>query len=146
MNHTFQNGYSFDLDRNPSSTFLPDSSKFILTSNFMKKGQYNRRNFGSILHFNPFILGVIAATKPIKKRKQSHLLTSVNLIGSIKINGYTFGYSLDISTSKIGSTRGVHEFSLTWQLGIECRSCNNYLVKHPWGRNYCACPIVFPYH
>jgi len=136
MNLSIQTGYSFDLDRNPNFSFLPDYSKFVLTSNFMKQGAYNRWDFGSVLHFNPFILGVIAATNPIRKSEQSHLLTSINLIGSIRINSFTFGYSYDISTSKIDNTQGVHEFSLTWQIGRECHSCNNYLVGRPWGRNY----------
>ncbi len=136
MNFTVQSGYSISLDRNPSFGFLPDNSKFVLTSNFMKQGQYNRLDFGSILHFNPFILGVIAATNPMRKSDQSHLLTSLNLIGSIKINNFTFGYSYDISTSKIDNTQGVHEFTLTWQIGRECHNCNNYLVRRPWGRNY----------
>ncbi|MBX9807472.1 MAG: PorP/SprF family type IX secretion system membrane protein [Flavobacteriaceae bacterium] len=136
INYSIQSGYSFDLDRNPNFGFLPDNSKFVLTSNFMKQGQYNRLDFGSMLHFNPFIIGVIAATNPMRKSDQSHLLTSVNLIGSIKINNFTFGYSYDLSTSKIDNTQGVHEFSLTWQIGRECHSCNNYLVARPWGRNY----------
>lgn len=136
MNLSIQSGYSFDLDRNPNFTFLPDYSKFVLTSNFMKQGEYNRLDLGSALHFNPFILGVIAATNPMRKSDQSHLLTSINLIGSIQINNFTFGYSYDISTSKIDNTQGVHEFSLTWQIGRECYSCNNFLVRRPWGRNY----------
>lgn len=136
MNLTVQTGYSFDLDRNPGFGFLPDNSKFVLASNFMKQGAYNRLDFGSILHFNPFIVGVIAATNPMRKSDQSHLLTSVNLIGSIHINKFTFGYSYDMNTSKIGNPQGVHEFSLTWQIGRECYSCNNFLVRRPWGRNY----------
>ena len=48
----------------------------------------------------------------------------------------TDGYSYDINTSKLGNTQGVHELSLTWQFGRECSSCENYLVKKPWGRNY----------
>jgi type IX secretion system PorP/SprF family membrane protein len=136
INYSIQSGYSFDLDQTPNFGFLPDNSKFVLTSNFMKQGQYNRLDFGSMLHFNPFIIGVIAATNPMRKSDQSHLLTSINLIGSIKINNFTFGYSYDLSTSKIDNTQGVHEFSLTWQIGRECHSCNNYLVTRPWGRNY----------
>lgn len=136
INYSIQTGYSFDLDRNPNFIFLPDHSKFVLTSNFTKQGQYNRLDFGSILHFNPFIVGVIAASNPIMKSEQSHFLTSINLIGSVKINNFTFGYSYDVSTSKIDYTQGVHEFSLTWQIGRECHSCNNSQVRRPWGRNY----------
>ena len=136
MSFTVQSGYSFDLERNPSFWFLPDNSKLVLTSNFMKQRQYNRLDFGSIVHLNTFILGTIVATNPMMKSSNSHLITSVNLIGSIKIYNFTFGYSYDISTSNIENTQGVHEFSLTWQIGRECHSCNNYLARRPWGRNY----------
>lgn len=40
MNFTVQSGYSFNLNSNPSFSFLPDNSKLVLTSNFMKQGQY----------------------------------------------------------------------------------------------------------
>ena len=136
MSFTVQSGYSFDLERNPSFGFLPDNSKLVLTSNFMKQRQYNRLDFGSIVHLNTFIIGAIVATNPMMKSSNSHLLTSVNLIGSIKIYNFTFGYSYDISTSNIENTQGVHEFSMTWQIGRECHSCNNYLARRPWGRNY----------
>lgn len=136
MAFTFQSGYSFDLESNPRFYFLPDNSKLVLTSNFMKQGQYNRLDFGGIIHLNTFVLGAIAATNPIMKSTESHFLTSINMISSIKIYNCTFGYSYDISTSKINNTQGVHEFSLTWQIGRECHSCNNALVKRPWGRNY----------
>lgn len=72
-------------------------------------------------------------------RRQAHknqLFTSVNIFGSIQLNHFIFGYSYDINTPKLGNTRGVHELSLIWQIGRECSSCDNYLVKHPWGRNY----------
>ena len=136
MSFTVQSGYSFDLERNPGFWFLPDNSKLVLTSNFMKQRQYNRLDFGSIVHLNTFIIGAIVATNPMVKSSNSHLITSVNLIGSIKIYNFTFGYSYDISTSNIENTQGVHEFSLTWQIGRECHSCNNYLARRPWGRNY----------
>jgi type IX secretion system PorP/SprF family membrane protein len=136
MNFTVQCGYSLDLENNPTFMFLPENSKFVLTSNFMKQGQYNRLDFGSIIYFNPFVLGVIAATNPMMKSSESHFLTSMNLIGSFRLDNFTFGYSYDISTSKIANTQGVHEFSLTWQITRECKSCNNYKVKRPWGRNY----------
>ena len=63
------------------------------------------------------------------KSVQSHLLTSVNLIGTIKINSFTFGYPYDISTSKTDHTQEDHKFSLKWQIERESHSYNNYLVK-----------------
>lgn len=132
---SIHSGYSFSLD-NTHLTFFPDETNLLLTANYMRQAQYNRLDFGTALDFKPFIFGVIAATNPEGKSDNSHLFTSLNLFGSIQLNRFVFGYSYDISTSKLGNTQGVHELSLTWQIGRECSSCDNYLVKHPWGRNY----------
>lgn len=128
-------GYSLSLDETHIS-FFPDQTNVLLTANYMRQAQYNRLDFGTALEFNPFIVGVLAATNPEGKSNNSHLLTSINLFGSIQLSRFVFGYSYDISTSQMGNTHGVHELSLTWQIGRECSSCDNYLVKHPWGRNY----------
>ncbi|MBF2709756.1 PorP/SprF family type IX secretion system membrane protein [Flavobacterium soyangense] len=128
-------GYSLSLDDTHLS-FFPDQTSLLLTANYMRQSQYNRLDFGTALEFKPFILGVLAATNPEGKSNNSHLLTSINLFGSIQLDRFVFGYSYDISTSQMGNTQGVHELSLTWQIGRECSSCDNYLVKHPWGRNY----------
>jgi type IX secretion system PorP/SprF family membrane protein len=132
---SFHGGYSLSLDDTHLS-FFPDETNVLLTANYMKQAQYNRLDFGTALDIKPFIFGVIAATNPEGKSNNSHLFTSVNLFGSIQLNRFVFGYSYDINTSKLGNTQGVHELSLTWQIGRECSSCDNYLVKHPWGRNY----------
>jgi type IX secretion system PorP/SprF family membrane protein len=128
-------GYSLSLDDSHMS-FFPDQTNVLLTANYMRQAQYNRLDVGTALEFKPFILGVLAATNPEGKSNNSHLLTSVNLFGSIQLDRFVFGYSYDISASKLGNTKGVHELSLTWQIGRGCSSCENYLVKKPWGRNY----------
>lgn len=128
-------GYSLALENTPVS-FLPENTNVLFMANFMKQLQYNRLDFGTALEFNPFIVGVLAATNPIGSSSNSHKLTSINLFGSVQIKRFVLGYSYDFSTSKIGNTQGVHEISLSWQIGRDCASCDNYLVKHPWGRNY----------
>ncbi|WP_281299334.1 PorP/SprF family type IX secretion system membrane protein [Flavobacterium limnophilum] len=128
-------GYSLSLD-DSSMSFFPDETNVLVTANYMRQAQYNRLDFGTALELKPFIVGILAATNPEGKSNNSHLLTSLNLFGSIQLDRFVFGYSYDINTSQMGNTQGVHEISLTWQIGRECESCNNYLVKHPWGRNY----------
>lgn len=128
-------GYSLSLDESHMSLF-PNQTNVLLTANYMRQSQYNRLDLGTALDFKPFIIGVLAATNPEGKSNKSHLLTSINLFGSIQLERFVFGYSYDVNTSKIGNTKGVHELSLTWQIGRGCSSCDNYLVKHPWGRNY----------
>lgn len=128
-------GYSLSLNESPLS-FFPDESNVLLTANYMRQAQYNRLDFGTALEFKPFILGLTAATNPEGKSSNSHVLTSINFFGSIQLSRFVLGYSYDFNTSQLGNTQGVHELSLSWQIGRECASCNNYLVKHPWGRNY----------
>lgn len=127
-------GYSFNLDDSPLS-LLPEQSSLLLTANYMKQAQYNRLDLGTAVNIKPLIIGAIAATNPQRKSDNSHFLTSINLFGSVQLDRFVLGYSYDISTSKLDNTKGVHEISLTWQIGRECESCGNYLVKHPWGRN-----------
>jgi type IX secretion system PorP/SprF family membrane protein len=128
-------GYSLNLDDSNLAIF-PNQTNVLLTANYIRQAQYNKLNMGTAIELNPFIVGVIAETNPEGKSNNSHFLTSLNLFGTIQLDRFVLGYSYDISTSKLGNTRGVHEISLTWQIGRECASCDNYLVKKPWGRNY----------
>lgn len=132
---SIHSGYSLSLD-DSHLTFIPDQTNILLTANYMKQAQYNRLDFGTAIELKPLMVGVIGATNPGGKSDNSHLLTSVNIFGSIQLNRFVIGYSYDINTSKLGNTQGVHELSITWQIGRECSSCDNYLVKKPWGRNY----------
>ncbi|HWR94325.1 MAG TPA: hypothetical protein VN192_03900 [Flavobacterium sp.] len=70
------------------------------------------------------------------KSDESHLLTSINLFVSIQLDRFVLGYSFDINTSNFGNPQGIYKLSLTFQIGRDCPSCNNFLVKLPWGRNY----------
>ncbi len=131
---TLHGGYSISLDE--TGFTLPDNTNLLLTANYMRQGQYNRLDMGGAISFEPLILGMMASTTPEKQSNSSHRLNSINLFGSVQVQRFVFSYSYDISASKLDNTQGVHEFSLTWQIGRECTSCENYLVKKPWGRNY----------
>ena len=132
---SIHSGYSLSLD-DTHFTFIPYQTNLLLTANYMKQAQYNRLDFGTALELKPLMIGVIGAANPGGKSDNSHLLTSVNVFGSIQLNRFVMGYSYDFNTSKLSNTQGVHELSITWQIGRECSSCDNYLVKKPWGRNY----------
>lgn len=135
MFFSVHSGYSLRLEDTPLS-FFPDNSNVLFTANYMRQAQYNRLDFGTALEFKPLLVGIMAATNPERKSDNSHLLSSLNLFGSIQLDRFVLGYSYDVTTSKLSNTRGVHELSITWQIGRECSSCDNYLVKKPWGRNY----------
>jgi hypothetical protein len=83
----------------------------------------------NLLEMPMFTFGVIAATNPVRKSGNSNFITSVNPIVSMKSGEFTFGYSYDLNTSRIGQTQGVHELTLTWQSNQTCNKCDNYKVK-----------------
>jgi type IX secretion system PorP/SprF family membrane protein len=118
---TVHGGYAFDIDETPTGLF-PENSKLLLTTNYMRQSQYNRLDFGAALKFASLIFGANLATNPEPKSNYSHFITSINPYLSVHFDNFNFGYSYDISTSKIGHTQGIHELSLTWQLRF-CESC-----------------------
>jgi hypothetical protein len=88
----------------------------------MRQSQFNRLDIGGALKFKQLLFGANLVTNPEGKSANSHLITSVNPYVSVHFGDFNFGYSYDISTSKLGHTQGIHEISLTWQLRF-CESC-----------------------
>ncbi len=121
-------GYYIDLGNSPTS-LLAEGSSLLLTGNYMRQGQYNRLDLGTILDFSYFSAGVIVATNPEGKSENSHLFTSVNPVFSFKSGEFTFGYSYDWNISKLGRTQGVHELTLLWQSSRRCDNCDDYRLK-----------------
>lgn len=101
--------------------FLNDYS-IMMTANYMQQSQYNRLDIGSLFQMNQFLIGITAVTNPARNDQNSHLLTSVNAFLGLEYTEFRFGLSYDMNTSKIGNTRGVYEFSLTYL--SRCRRCN----------------------
>ena len=121
-------GYYFDISNGPAN-FLPEETTFLLTANYMRQGQYNRLDLGTIIDFNRFSIGVIAAMNPEAKSSKSQLLTSINPVMSVKFSEFTFGYSYDWNVSNLGRTQGIHELTLVWQSSRRCDSCDDYRLK-----------------
>jgi type IX secretion system PorP/SprF family membrane protein len=125
---TIHGGYFIEFANSPFS-LIPEDTNLMLTANYMRQSQYNRLDFGAVMDFNSFSFGLIASTNPEGRSRNSHMLTSVNPVVSFKFNEFTFGYSYDSNTSRLGRTQGVHEISLTWQSSYNCNKCDNYKVK-----------------
>ena len=125
---TLHGGYYLTLG-NLSPSFLPDDSDVLFTFNYMRQSQYNRLDIGGIIELPMFSFGLMAITNPEGKSTNSHFITSVNPVISMKLGEFTFGYSYDLNISKMGNQQGVHELSLTWQSNHTCNRCDNYKVK-----------------
>lgn len=120
-------GYSFEIQDTPS-ILLPENTRLLVTTNYMRQSQFNRLDFGTALKLNDIIIGVNLATNPERKSSYSHFVTSISPYLSVHSEDFNFGYSYDISTSSIGHTQGIHELSLTWQLRF-CGTCVNTVNK-----------------
>lgn len=125
---TVHGGYYLTFEK-ASLRFLPDDTDVLFTFNYMRQAQYNRLDIGGILEMPTFSFGIMAATNPERKSSNSHFITSINPIVSMKMGEFTFGYSYDLNISKIGRTQGVHELTLTWQSSHTCNKCDNYKVR-----------------
>lgn len=121
-------GFYFEFLDAPSN-LIPEGTDLLLTANYMRQSQYNRLDVGAIMDFPRFSFGAIMVTNLERKSNQSHLLTSINPVMSFKSGEFTFGYSYDLNTSRLGRTQGVHELTLTWQSSRRCDECDNYKVK-----------------
>lgn len=121
-------GYYFTLDNSPYS-ILPINSSLLVSFNYMRQSQFNRLDIGTSLEMEMFSFGLIAATNPEGRSKNSHMLTSLNPFVSMRFGEFKFGYSYDINTSRFGHSQGVHELTLTWQSSYTCRDCYNYRMK-----------------
>ncbi|WP_323787911.1 PorP/SprF family type IX secretion system membrane protein [Psychroserpens sp.] len=111
----------YSLHGNYRFPFLNEYS-IMMTANYMQQGQYNRLDIGSLFQVNQFLIGLTAATNPARNDDNSHLLTSINAFMGLEYTEFRFGVSYDMNLSKIGNTRGVYEFSLTYL--SRCRRCN----------------------
>ncbi len=121
-------GYYWDMGGFPSVLF-PDESALVLTGNYMRQAEYNRFDLGALMDYGRFSLGVLTAVNLERKAENSHLLTSVNPVLTLKLGEFSFGYSMDVNTSGIGRTGGVHELTLVWQSSRDCNKCDNYKVR-----------------
>lgn len=121
-------GYEFKLVDYIDITSLPYETKMLLTTNFMRQGDYSRIDLGTAIVFPKFFVGISSATNPIRNNAKGHLLTSLNVYGGLKYDHFKFGYSYDFNTSKIGRTGGVYELSLIYQfnLNANCLGCPQY--------------------
>ncbi|MEH6536614.1 MAG: PorP/SprF family type IX secretion system membrane protein [Psychroserpens sp.] len=93
-----------------------------LTGNYMRQGEADRLDLGSLMHYGEFMLGITATTNPARSTPNSHLLTSINGFVGIEFTEFRFGISYDKNVSKLGNTEGVYEFSMTYL--SRCRNCN----------------------
>ena len=121
-------GYFWELGGLPTFLF-PENTNVMIMANYMRQSEYNRLDVGSIVDYGRFSLGTFAAVNLERRTENAHLLTSINPVATLTFGEFKLGYSLDINTSGIGRTGGVHELTLVWQSSRQCSKCDNYKVR-----------------
>ena len=99
-----------------SGSYADESSIYVL-GNFMQQNSYNRFDFGTQYVYNNLLIGVLAATNPVRAHAESHFVSSINVFAGMKWEGFKMSCSYDFSTSAIGKTGGVYELLLIYDFG-----------------------------
>jgi type IX secretion system PorP/SprF family membrane protein len=121
-------GYEVLLSDLADVQLLPYATKILFTGNYMQQGDFNRLDIGSMFIIDTFYMGAIAATNPNRNSQNSHLLTSINILGGLQYENLKFGLSYDINVSNLGRTGGIYELSIIYTLdqNAECFGCPGY--------------------
>ena len=99
----------------PTGVNRNDYELYIL-ANAMQQGAYNRVDLGAKYQMDDFSFALLAASNPNKGDPNSHFLTSINAFVGLDWEGFRFGYSYDFNMTGIGTTGGVYELSIIYDL------------------------------
>lgn len=114
------------LFNNYRNDFIGMSKIFFLT-NYMMQGDFNLLDFGmQYVVDNRFSIGILASTSPNSVPDESSIISSVRTFAGIRWNGFRFGYSYDINTTKLLDTGGIHEFSIAYDFDVNIRFLQRY--------------------
>jgi type IX secretion system PorP/SprF family membrane protein len=89
----------------------------VLAANYLSQQQFDQLDFGFYYEFSPIILGVWYRGLPMKSNGYGYANhDAVAVLLGFQAARYKFGYSYDITVSKlgIGSSAGSHELSLVY--------------------------------
>ncbi|MBL0315351.1 MAG: PorP/SprF family type IX secretion system membrane protein [Flavobacteriales bacterium] len=90
----------------------------VLAANYLSQQNFDQLDFGFYYEFSPIILGVWYRGLPMKSNNYGYVNhDAVAVLLGFQASRYKFGYSYDITVSRlgIGSSSGSHELSLTYQ-------------------------------
>jgi type IX secretion system PorP/SprF family membrane protein len=90
----------------------------VLAANYQSQQQFDQMDFGFYYEFSPVIIGLWYRGLPMKSNGYGYANhDAVAVLLGFQASRYKFGYSYDITVSKlgIGSSAGSHEISLVYQ-------------------------------
>lgn len=90
----------------------------VLAANYMAQQDFDQLDFGFYYEFSPMVLGVWYRGLPMKSNNYGYANhDAVALLVGFQAARYKFGYSYDITVSRLGisNSAGSHELSLVYQ-------------------------------
>ncbi len=111
-------GYKFVFEDNRGLVKKLENS-VTTTFNFKNQGQFNQLDLGVYWHFEPIIFGLWYRGLPLLKSANGYFnQDALVIMMGYKKDGFTLGYSFDITISKLGlGTGGCHEISCGFEFG-----------------------------
>lgn len=94
-----------------------------LVYNYRRQGGLQQLDLGAQAFLEPFIAGISYRGIPLEVINDLVNHESFVFLTGVKLhNGFTFGYSYDLTVSDLrGATGGSHEISLSFQWGVQAR-------------------------
>lgn len=125
MLYSIHGSYRFLIADFIDPIVLPYNTQMILSSNFMRQGEFQRLDISSIIQLESlFYFGVGAVSNLTKRNQKKQYFTSLNFLMGMDFERLSFGISYDFNTSKIKRSGGIYELVLTYKFGAErCYGC-----------------------
>lgn len=84
---------------------------------YKSQGKFDQLDMGLYIHYNPMVVGFWYRGLPIKNYREGvYNHDAIALLVGYKLADVSFGYSYDLTVSRLGSgTGGAHEISLTYE-------------------------------
>ncbi|HEY8402229.1 MAG TPA: type IX secretion system membrane protein PorP/SprF, partial [Cytophagaceae bacterium] len=130
--YSLHGGYKFVLEQGPYKKSYGKSKEKSITPAFMYKMQdkFDQLDLGLYFHYEPLVIGFWYRGLPVKRYKPGYgNYDAVAVLLGFKQEKFSFGYSYDLTISRLGptNTAGSHEISLSYVINYY----GNDLKKKP---------------
>lgn len=128
---SLQGGYKFNMTPyDPYAERMGTLKEVSFTPTFMYKaqGKFDQLDLGAYFYYEPILVGLWYRGLPLVKKSLNKGINHDALVfmAGIKANGYSFGYSYDMTISSLGmNSGGAHEISFIYEF-----RWGKYVDKH----------------
>jgi type IX secretion system PorP/SprF family membrane protein len=134
--HSMHAGLNIPLYKGPFKRKISYLAPSVI---YKQQGEFSQLDIGSFVLYDPVSLGLWYRGVPFRKNvseRQDH--DALVAIFGLKLKGFEFGYSYDITLSGLGTaTGGAHEISLSYLFSTKTNK------KNPKPQKLIPCPAFY---